>query len=300
MFRNYFIITIRNLFRNGFYSFINITGLSIGITCSILILLWVYDEISYNKFLTKVDRIYQVWAKAFFDGKANNWTSVPLPTYEAMKTADSNIKHAVVTDWGGGHLLAVGDTRLTKKGYFASEEFLEVFEFPLKTGNAAQVMDDPRSIIITEATAKAMFGDEDPINKVIRIDNENDLKVTGVLYNLPSNSSFQFDFLMTWKFREQINDWVRRNTTNWGNYSFQVFVELNDPKNEAAVTKSIKMLLQEHDQKDTKPEFFLYPMLRWRLYSTFENGVETGGLNGIDSRSWQPHLARTATNRLAS
>ena len=92
MFRNYFIITIRNLFRNGFYSFINITGLSIGITCSILILLWVYDEISYNKFLPKVDRIYQVWAKAFFDGKANNWTSVPLPTYEAMKTADSNIK----------------------------------------------------------------------------------------------------------------------------------------------------------------------------------------------------------------
>ncbi len=279
MFRNYFIITIRNLFRNGFYSFINITGLSIGITCSILILLWVYDEISYNKFLPKVDRIYQVWAKAFFDGKANNWTSVPLPTYEAMKTADSNIKRAVVTDWGGDHLLAVGDTRLTKKGYFASEEFLEVFEFPLKTGNAAQVMDDPRSIIITEATAKAMFGDEDPINKVIRIDNENDLKVTGVLYNLPSNSSFQFDFLMTWKFREQINDWVRRNTTNWGNYSFQVFVELNDPKNEAAVTKSIKMLLQEHDQKDTKPEFFLYPMLRWRLYSSFENGVETGGLN---------------------
>ena len=126
MFRNYFIITVRNLFKNGFYSFINITGLSIGITCSILILLWVYDEISYDKIHPKVDRIYQVWAKAFFDGKISNWTSVPLPTYEAMKTADSNIKRSVVTDWGGDHLLAVGDNRLTKKGYFASEEFLEV------------------------------------------------------------------------------------------------------------------------------------------------------------------------------
>jgi putative ABC transport system permease protein len=279
MFRNYFIITLRNLFKNGFYSFINITGLSIGITCSILILLWVYDEISYDKFHPKVDRIYQVWAKAFFDGKVSNWTSVPLPTYEAMKTADSNIKRSVITDWGGSHLLAVGDTRLTKKGYFASEEFLEVFEFPLKTGSAAQVMDDPRSIIITEATAKAMFGDEDPINKVIRVDNENDLKVTGVLYNLPPNSSFQFDFLMTWKFREQISDWVRKNTTNWGNYSFQVFVELNDSENEAAVNKSIRMMLQDHGEKDTKPEFFIYPMLRWRLYSTFENGVETGGMS---------------------
>src|SRR5687767_14014755 len=123
-------------------------------------------------------------------------------------------------------------------------------------------MEDPRSIIITEATAKAMFGDEDPINKVIRIDNENDLKVTGVLYNLPSNSSFQFDFLMTWKFREQISDWVRKNTTNWGNYSFQVFVELNDKKNEAAVEKSIRMMLQDHGEKETKPEFFLYQIGR--------------------------------------
>lgn len=279
MFRNYFLVTIRNLFKNGFYSFINVAGLAIGIACSILILLWVADETSYDRALPKVDKLYQVWAKAHFDGKISNWTSVPLPTYEAMKTADANIKRAVVTDWGGEHLLNVGETRLMKRGYYASEEFLEAFEFPLLVGNATQVMDDPRSIIITEATAKALFGDEDPINKVIRIDNEQDLKVTGLLKNIPSNSSFQFDFLMTWKFREQISDWVRKNTTNWGNYSFQVFVELNDPKNEEVVNKSIRMMLQEHGEKDTKPEFYIYPMTRWRLYSSWENGVETGGMN---------------------
>ncbi|HEY3402525.1 MAG TPA: ABC transporter permease [Ohtaekwangia sp.] len=279
MIKNYFLITVRNLFKNGFYSFINITGLSIGIACSILILLWVADETSYNKFLPKYDRLYQVWINARFDGKVSSWTSVPLPTYEAMKTADSNIKHAVVTDWGGDHLLTVGDNRLTKRGYYASEEFLEVFEFPLIAGNAAQVMDDPRSIIITEATAKALFGDDDPINKVVRVDNENDLKVTGVLKNVPGNSTFEFDFLMTWKFREQISDWVRRNTTNWGNYSFQVFLELNDASNKAAVESRVKMMLQEHGEKDTKPEFFLYPMPRWRLYSSFDDGVETGGMS---------------------
>jgi ABC-type antimicrobial peptide transport system permease subunit len=196
-----------------------------------------------------------------------------------MKTADSNIKRAVVTDWGGTHLLTVGETRLMKKGYYASEEFLEVFEFPLIAGSAEQVMDDPRSVVITEATAKALFGDEDPINKVIRIDNENDLKVTGVLKDVPSNSTFQFDFLMTWKFREQISDWVRKNTTNWGNYSFQVFVELNDPQNEIAAEKSIRMMLQDHGEKETKPEFFLYPLSRWRLHGSFDNGVETGGMN---------------------
>ena len=247
--------------------------------CSILILLWVFDETSFDKFLPKYDRLYQVWVNAKFDGKISSWTSVPLPTYEGMKSADANIKRAVVTDWGGMHLLTVGENRLNKRGFYASEEFLEMFEFPLITGNAAQVMADPRSVIITEATAKALFGNEDPINKVIRVDNEEDLKVTGVLKDVPSNSSFQFDFLMTWKFREQISDWVRRNTTNWGNYSFQVFVELNDPNNQQAVEKSIRMMLQDHGEKETKPEFFLYPLSRWRLFHSFDDGVETGGMN---------------------
>jgi len=281
MFKNYFIVTIRSLFKNGFYSFINIAGLSIGITCSILILLWVFDETSYNKFLPKYDRLYQVWIRAQFDNKISSWTSVPLPTYEAMKTADANIKSAVVTDWGGEHLLTVGENRLKKQGYYASEEFLEMFEFPLISGNAAQVMDDPRSIIITEATAEALFGNEDPINKVVRVDNEEDLKVTGVLKNIPSNSTFQFDFLMTWKFREQISDWVRRNTTNWGNYSFQVFVELNEPASHAKVEEHTRLMLQEHGETETKPEFFLYPLSRWRLYSSFDDadGIEKGGLS---------------------
>jgi putative ABC transport system permease protein len=278
MLKNYFLVTLRNLFKNGFYSFINIAGLAIGITCSILILLWVYDEVSYDRFLPKADRLYQVWANAKFDGKIQSWTSVPLPTYEGMRAADSHIKRAAVADWGGDHLLTVGDTRLTKRGYYAGEDFLEMFEFPLLVGQANQVMDDPRSIIITEATAKALFGDEDPVNKVIRLDNAEDLKVSGVLRNLPPNSTFQFDFLATWKFREQTEKWVRENTTNWGNYSFQVFVELDDPAHHAAVESRIKMMLQEHGEKDTKPELFLYPMLHWRLNSSFDNGVETGGM----------------------
>lgn len=279
MFKNYALITIRNLFKNGFYSFINIAGLAIGITCSILILLWVKDETSYDKFHPKADRLYQVWVKAFFDGKISSWTSVPLPTYEAFKTADSNIKRTLVMDWGGEHLLTVNDNRLIKRGYWASEELLEMFEYPLLKGDPTQVMDDPRSIVISESTAKALFGDEDPINQVIRVDNEHELKVTGVLKDVPTNSSFQFDFVMPWKFREQTNDWVRRNTTNWGNYSFQVFVELNDPANHAAVENTVRNMLQEHGETETKPEYFLYPLLRWRLHSSFENGVETGGMS---------------------
>ncbi len=282
MFKNFFIITIRNLRKNSFYSFINISGLSIGLTCTILILLWVVDEMSFDKMHSKADRIYQVWANARFDGKVNSWKSVPLPTYEALKTADNNIKRSLVMDWGGEHLLTTGDDRrIIKRGYWASEEFFEIFDFELITGNPSQVLADPPSIVISQSLAKALFDNEDPIGKLVRLDNENDVKVTGVMKDVPSNSSFGFDYILPWKFRESINEWVRHNTTNWGNYSFQVFVELNDPSKAQAVEARVKNMLQEHGEVETKPELFLYPLLRWRLYSSFDEktGAEIGGMS---------------------
>lgn len=278
MLKNYFRVTVRNLFKNAVYSVINITGLAIGLVCSILILLWVADELSYDRFIPKNDRLYQVWVNADFDSKTNSWRSVPLPTYEAMKTADHNIVNTVVCDWGFEHLLTVGEKGIYKRGYYVSEEFLEMFEFPLVQGDAASVLDDPSSIVISQSTAIALFGNEDPINKVIRIDNSDDLKVSGVIEDVPGNSSFEFDILIPWKYRERVNEWVRDNKDNWGNYSFQVFIELNDAKNENVVEDNVKELLKENGQDDIERAFFLYPMPRWRLYSTFENGKEKGGM----------------------
>lgn len=269
---------LRSLRKNSTYSFINISGLAIGITCSLLILLWVFDELAFNKFIPKADRLYQVWINASFDGKINSWTSLPLPAYEALKTQNSNIKNTCVTDWGGGdHLFASGDKRLYKKTYYVSKEFLEMFEFPLVKGNAAQVLDDPTSIVISESMAKVMFGDADPINQVIRVDNANDLKVSGVLKDVPKNSSFQFDCLLPWELKVKVENWVKNAQTNWGNNSFQIFMELNDQKNHAAVESAIKGLIMKHDPSDYKRELFLHPLLKWRLYSNFENGKPAGG-----------------------
>jgi len=281
MLKNYLLITFRNLRKNGFYSFINITGLAIGITCSILILLWVADETSYDKFHPKADRLYQVWVNAHFDGRINSWTSLPLPTYEALKTANANIVHSLVTDWGDNHLVSASDEkRMNKRGFHVSEEFLEMFQFPLIAGNAETVLDDPANIVITESTAKALFGNEDAMGKLIRLDNQFDLKVGGILKDIPKNSSFQFDILIPWKQHYNTSDWVKRNTTNWGNYSFQIFVELNDSKNKAATENGIRDLLAKHgEDKEIKHEFFLYPLLRWRLYSHFENGIEQSGMS---------------------
>lgn len=279
MLKNFFLISFRNLKKNGLYSIINISGLTIGIVCSVLILLWVGDEISYNKFIPKYDRLFQVWVSGDYDNRINNWRSVPLPTYEAMKSIDSNIKNSVVAGWGSDRLLTVGDIRIIKPGYYVSEEFLEMFEFPLVAGSHNEALKDPMSIVLSASLAKILFGEEDPIGKQVRLEDEGTLQVTAIVKDVPENSSFQFDYLATWKYRETVNEWVKENKTNWGNYSFQIFVELNNASRELDVESSIADLIMEKDGEDgINKHFFLYPMNRWRLYSNFdEKGKESGG-----------------------
>jgi len=279
MVKNFLIVAIRNLRRNSLYSIINIAGLSIGIVCGVLILLWVEDETSSDKFIPKADRLHQVWVNAEFDGSITSWRSVPLPLYEALKTANSNIKTTAVAGWGFDRLLTVDETRLIQDGYYVSDEFLEMFEFPLIAGDASKVLDELNSIVITESLAKKLFGDEDPLNQTILVSDESSMQVTGILKDLPGNSSFQFEYLMPWKHRVSVNPWVVRNQTNWGNYSFQVYVELFDESKELDVEEGIRDLLTENGESDMPRELFLYPMPRWRLHSNFENGIETGGMN---------------------
>lgn len=277
MLKNYLSVLVRNLQKNPVYSFINISGLAIGITCSLLILLWVFDELSYDRFHPKSDRLYQVWINAWYDGKISSWTSVPLPTYQAFKTVDPHIKNTVVTDWGGTRLMTAGEKRMNKKSYYVGEEFLTMFEFPMIAGNPAKALSDPGSIVLTESTAKALFGEADPMNQLIQIDNKDMQKVTGVVKDVPGNSTFQFDFLLPWKLNET-REWIKRDQTNWGNYSFQVFVELDNPSSEQPVEASIENVLEKNGQTDVKRIFWLHPMTRWRLYSNIENGKESGGM----------------------
>ncbi len=277
MLKNFILVTLRNLRRNTLYSVINISGLSIGIACSILILLWVQDETSFDKFIPKVNKIHQVWVNAYFDNSIQSWNSVPLPTYMEMKEAHAKITNTVVMGWGATRLLALEDQRIMKRGYFASEEFFDIFEFPMAIGDRTTVLDDPSSIVISEELAEAFFGSEDPIGKFLKVDDTSTLQVTGVFKDVPQNSTFQFDYIIPWKHREATQQWVRDNTTNWGNYSFQVFLELNGDADGLAVEESVKNMLMEKGEDDMERAFFLHPMKRWRLHSNFENGVSAGG-----------------------
>ena len=279
MFKNIFIVALRNLIRNKLYSLTNIIGLSIGIACTILILLWIFDEISYDRFHSNGDRLYQVMVNTDFDNVIHTWNSLPIPTYSALQTENSNIIHAAITDRGGEHLLAVGEKKIIMNGMAVSEQFLDMFKFPLIHGDVANILDDISSIVITESTAKALFGEEDAMDQIIRVDDKKEMKIAGILKDIPNNSSIDFDFLLPWKYTEQNVAWIREFADKWIGYSMPVYVELNDAARKTDVESSIKNMLQDHGMEDMQPELFLYPMHRWRLYSNFESGVEKGGLS---------------------
>jgi putative ABC transport system permease protein len=277
MLLNLFRIALRNLQRNVVYSFINILGLTVGIACSVLIFLWVADELSFDTFHENKNELSQLWVNAVYDGSVSSFNSVPYPTYKKVLEEDSRIKNTAVSNWGGESLLTVDNTRLKKNSYYVTEEFLEMFRFPLVVGQAETVLDDPNSIVLTESAAKAFFGDEDPINQLIKVDNQNELKVTGILKDVPTNSSFQFDCLMSHKQIEQ-QGWFKDEGSSWDNYSFQVYVELQPGSKIEEVSATIKDVLTKNGEIDLPRELFLHPLTDWRLMTTFENGKATGGM----------------------
>lgn len=278
MIKNYLLVALRSLVKNRFYTLINIIGLAAGLASSVLILLWVVDELSYDHFHTNAERLYRVYVQQTFDGQAGESTSVPLPLHHALKNADSRIKNVCVTDWGSNTLLSVDEKILSKRNLNVSGEFLEMFRFPLLKGDASTVLADPYSIVLSATTAKALFGEADPIGQFVTLDNRHELKVTGILKDLPRNSSFQFDCLTSFELFEQTTAWVKRSRTNWENFAFQVYAELNDASHKRVVEENTKGIILKNNPKDeSTSQLFYHALVRWRLHSQFENGKESGG-----------------------
>jgi putative ABC transport system permease protein len=282
MLRNYFKIAWRNLLKNKIYSIINITGLASGMAVAMIIGLWIYDEVSANKHFSNYESLYQVMMNQTFDGVRGSQTALPFPMGEALKTKYPDFKGVAMCDWGQPHSLIYGEKKFNKTGHFIGEDAVNMFSIKILNGDKSP-LHDPYSIVLTDETAKILFGKENPIGKIIKFDNETNLKVTAVVDKQPKNSSLAFDYLIPFQLQETIYPWVKQyHKTNWGNNSWQVFVQLNDHANAAAVNVKIKNLVISHftDENTLKhiiPEVFVHPMAKWRLYSDFENGKNTGG-----------------------
>ena len=274
MFKNYFKVAWRNLFKNKGFSITNILGLSIGIACTIFILLWVYDELTYDRFQKNYNNIYQVIANRDFNNQVFTDRSMAMPLAGALENSSPQIKNAVVTTYQQQNVLAYNNNKIKKEGYVVSDHFFDVFSWTFVKGNATTALKDPNSIVLTEDAAKAFFGNADPVNKVLTLDNNKSLKVTAIVKNAPGNSTFKFDWIMPFNY----NDPDTKNSMNeWINSSWNVFIQTVENADTALLNKSITTIKRSHG-KDEISSYFAFPMNRWHLYSDFENGKNTGGM----------------------
>ncbi|HMW25886.1 MAG TPA: ABC transporter permease [Ferruginibacter sp.] len=275
MLTNFFKVAWRNLLRNKGFSFINIAGLAIGMAAAILITLWIQHEMSYDQFHVKKDRIYEAWNKAHFSGKLQCWNTTPKILARTLEKDVPEVERAVRVYWPRNILFSLGEKRLTAAGNQVDTGFLQMFSFPMLKGNPQTALNDGYSIVLTEKLAKNLFGDEDPMGKILKLDNKDNFTVTGILKDLPNNSRFGFEFLTNWELVKRQGE----DDSSWGNNSTRTYVLLKENASMASANDKIKGIKVRYS-KDEDPnwEMFIYPSSRWRLYSNFTNGKEDGGL----------------------
>ncbi|RVU02741.1 FtsX-like permease family protein [Mucilaginibacter limnophilus] len=270
MFKNYLKIAWRNLLKNKGFTFINVSGLTIGMASAALILFWINHEVGYDQFHEKKDRLYTMYNKAVFDGQLWCWNTTPKIMAKTLRDYPQ-VEEATHTT-NCFFLFNVGEKKLNVSGMFTDSGFLKMFTFPALKGNPNTALNDIYSIVVTQKLAKKLFGTEDALGKTIRLDSVDNFRVTAVLKDIPDNSRFKFEYLLPWQYMKKIG----QDDEYWGNNSVQTYALLKAGVTEAAANKQIKDITRSHsDQKET--DVFLHPIKKWRLYSKFENGINTGG-----------------------
>ncbi len=280
MLNNYLKIAWRNIVKTKGYSALNISGLAAGMTVALLIGLWVNYQYSYDKFLPDNDRLYAVRRNyVSSNGEILNFTSVSLKLADALRNQIPEIENVSECDWSRSGL-KVGEKKILSGGMHMNSNFLQMFRFPMAEGNANTALKDPYSIVLTEATANSLFGNENPIGKYVRFDNKDNLKVTAVLKDIPGNCSFQFDWIVPFAYFEQTNPYIRdQRAGSYGNNSYNIYVQLKKGIEYSQVAPKIRFI--ERTEKDNQnamlSEVIFQPIANWHLYGNYENRVETGG-----------------------
>jgi putative ABC transport system permease protein len=279
MLTNYIKTAWRNLARGRLYSFINISGLSIGMAVTIIIGIWVWDELSFDKYFKHYDRIGQAWQFVQFDVEKAAFNSLPIPLAEELRTKYPDIEKASVTTYNRNTILGTADKKILKNGMYAEPDFPSLLQLNMVAGTDAGLQ-HLHSILVAESLAKTLFGKENPLNKVIRLDNKTDVQVAGVYRDFPDNTSFKdVLFLAPWQLFVSLDGYAKSVSTQWDENSFQVFVLLKEGADFAKVSSAIKDIrMKRENPPGYKPAFFIHPMSKWHLRGDFTNGANTGGL----------------------
>jgi len=279
MLKNYLKTALRNLRKNKAHSFINITGLSAGIAVAMLIAFWILDELRFDSYFSNHNNIAQVMLNETFDGNVRTGKGNVIPmAAELRSNYKENFKYVVMSSWSMNSLVAFGDKKLNIQGNYMESDAPDMLSLKMVAGTRASFK-TPSSVLVSQSTAKALFGNEDPVGKVIKIDGDLNERIAGVYEDFPQNTSFkEVAFIAPFY---DLTSWVKGNENNWTNESFQLFVQTADKVNMDAVSAKIKDIKKAHVDAKTanteKPAMFLHPMNKWHLYSEFKNGVSVGG-----------------------
>ncbi|MBN1271522.1 MAG: ABC transporter permease [Candidatus Aminicenantes bacterium] len=262
MIKNYVKITIRQLKRRKGFSFINIAGLSLGMACCFLMLLWVQDEVSFDRFHTNADNLYIVGRKS--PHQAANNTRTPAPLAQALADEFPEVKETARFSNRRIFLKSGQNTLTGRTMAYVDPAFLRMFSFPLIQGREEMVFKDPSSILLTEESAKNLFGKQDPIGKTVSVNSRRDFIVTGILKNIPHHSHLQFDALVPFRSRDEHEKKIY-GSTSWGVNIYTTYVLLREGIEETKLNSEVDGLVKKHNPR-TSTEYFLHPVTRIHLY----------------------------------
>ncbi|TKC06497.1 FtsX-like permease family protein [Pedobacter polaris] len=278
MFKLNLKIALRNLWKNKTSSFINVIGLAIGLAACLMLLLYVTYEWNFDKQGKNAENLYTVMTNIPGDnGKiSNTFEGSTTALGPLLKEEIPEIKHLARMNYLKKALIAVGENSFKKLGKFAEPEILKLFDYQYIVGNAATAMQNPKSVILTESTAKVLFGSTQVLNRVVKYQDKEDLTVSAVIKDLPDNTSatLKFDYLMPWAFYEMVE--ASAKELNWGNFSFVTMALLDPNADITKVNQKIDKVVKVHLEQANQP-YFLYPLNKLHLYGKFENGVNVGG-----------------------
>jgi len=274
MIKNYIKTAFRSLTKNKAYSFLNIFGLAIGIVCAALIFLWVEDEVNYDSVNIKKDRLYQVWENQKYDTYTFTESSTPGLMGPAMLAELPGVANTCrMTEGGSTLLFGQAGKSVYATGKYVEASIFSMFTLKFVQGNASSVFSQLHSVVVTESAAKKFFGNEkDIVGKTIRVDNKQDYMVSGVIKDVPANTSIQFEWLMPYKIFFDQAPWLK----SWGNQATSTYVELKPGINPETVNKQLYNYIQKREPK-ALGHAFLYAMKDWHLYNDFKDGKMTGG-----------------------
>ena len=277
MIKSYFKIAWRNLLRNRVYSGIHIVGLAIGMTAALGIGLWIWDELSFDRFHKNHGQIAQVYVTQTFGSIVYTGSTVSLPLGESLYSdyAD-NFDNVAMTSFTDADVFSKGDKLISSTGIWVQPDFPVMMTLKMKSG-VRTALKDPSTLLLSASLARSLFGAEDPQNKTVRLDNNINMIVGGVFEDLPRNSSFYDNkYFLPWG-NPIFQSTLAMGRQDWDNHMVQVFVQLNEKSNLENVNAKIRNLSSAHVNKGYKEEAFLHPMDKWHLYSNFVNGRIAGG-----------------------